>query len=270
MDHRAPASLYLVSDSRYTHLQRKASDPLKIFTDEGRKIYACSKESHLFGFVGYVGFAAPTLRTLKNVIDEGQFFSDHETANDCGKKVAQFLEVKLAARLLVGSVAQAFAFSVVHAMKEGEGMSSVFHAWVHSWDPSSKWITRKLTLPNRSQVIYAGGSGANIFAQYDYDWAKSSFGGTSRGVYSAFIDGLKSGRDPYSGGAPQLGGLFRKGGAKEFGVVYSDKVYFRGLQIEPISQKLEWFNELFERSDPTTRKRLVKAQRHSHLNQLIN
>jgi hypothetical protein len=77
-------------------------------------------------------------------------------------------------------------------------------------------------------------------------------GRTSRAVFSAFCDSFRSGTDSFSGGAPQLVGLYRKGVGESFGIIYQNARYLFGVPAGPDEaalMALEWRNELFERCD---------------------
>jgi hypothetical protein len=88
--------------------------------------------------------------------------------------------------------------------------------------------------------------------------------GTSRAVFSAFAEALDKGIDVNSGGAPQPVGLYRVGPGRTFGIVDHGRRFLHGLPVigRVAKHGLEWRNELFERCDGTTGKRLIDAQRH--------
>jgi hypothetical protein len=178
-------------------------------------------------------------------------------------KFARFLEHDLKEHLKHKSSGAEFA--VLHAMREDSNMNSVFRLWILGWSPDRGWNIRERELTKKSEVLYAGGSGREKFLANDARWKDSELGRTSRGVFSAFAEALQAHSDPASGGAPQLGGLFRDGRAMEFGIVYNGERYLRGKPVRSsdVPLNLDWFNELFERMDPITLKRLPKAQRHA-------
>jgi hypothetical protein len=69
-----------------------------------------------------------------------------------------------------------------------------------------------------------------------------------------------------SGGGPQLVGLYRKGPGRTFGTVFGGKRYFAGAPVArdaASSDTVEWRNELFERVDGVTARRLDGAQPHA-------
>ena len=94
-------------------------------------------------------------------------------------------------------------------------------------------------------------------------WQSSSQAGTSRAVFSAFCDALRSQEDPKTGGAPQVVGLYRKGTGRCFGVVSENNKFILGLLIDhnPDDSLVEWRNTLFERCG-SDGKRIKTAQVH--------
>jgi len=264
VDQRAPASLYIVSDSRFTAVGPGLTT--RVLTDKGQKIFACKKEPHLFGYWGWVAFPLRALSNAVVAIDAGTLFRATDDASLRQRKFESYLESRLATQLTCGVTrSESFEFAVLHATREGSGMQSVFRLWILGWHPKSRWNIRERKLTERSEVLYAGGSGREAFVQRDGSWKDSALGRTSRGVFSAFVEALSIGHDPKSGGAPQLGGLFRQGRAMEFGVIYKGMRFLGGKPVtsSPELSDFEWFNELFERADPVTLQRLPKAQRHA-------
>jgi hypothetical protein len=118
-------------------------------------------------------------------------------------------------------------------------------------------------LPIESGLVIAEGSGASPFEHWNNKMKKSEIGGTSRAVFQALSLALKGGRDIHSGGAPQLVGLRRRGPALDFAVYFKGTTWLNGMAIPTYSpnEKLECFNELFERCDPDTGELLRRAQR---------
>ena len=141
-------------------------------------------------------------------------------------------------------------------------MSATFALFELSWEPTKGWDTSMKPLPQKSDVAAIYGSGEASIKESVRRWRRSEAGGTSRSIFSAFCDSLKSGSDPATGGAAQLVGIYRQGTAKSFGVIYGKSRYLHGLCVDG-SQYLggvEWFNELFERCDWKTAERLKDAQ----------
>jgi hypothetical protein len=121
----------------------------------------------------------------------------------------------------------------------------------------------RLEIPNESKEITILGSGKVTFRPYLERWRASDIGGTSRSFFSSFCEYLRTGGDPYSGGPPQLVGLFRVGAERSFGVVWDGKLYLTGMEMPGQRQqvKFDCYNDLFELCDAVTLQRLEQAQR---------
>ncbi len=122
-----------------------------------------------------------------------------------------------------------------------------------------------LPIPEASGIIKAWGSGEAAVARWYERWLSTRQGGrTSRSVFSAFCDALASGDDPFTGGAPQLVGLYRQGVGETLGVVFQGVRYILGVPIQDLAlvTSVEWRNALFERCDGHSMERLEGAQRH--------
>ncbi len=120
-------------------------------------------------------------------------------------------------------------------------------------------------MPLESGLIEKVGSGSTSIRKWYEKWQKSDSMRTSRSVFSAFCDSIMNQEDPYSGGAPQLVGIYRKGPARTFGVIYKSERFFYGEKINEDDvenpNNVEWRNNLFERCDGKTTLLLEKAQR---------
>lgn len=219
VDQRSPSSLYIVTDSRLTALQPKGGNRPHVITDSARKIYTCRNEPHLFGYCGWVKFPVSSMVKLVALIDQGGFFAPGEPLEKRQAKVALYLENQLENVCDRTGGAPPAGFVILHAGREAEGMTSVFRLWIIGWSPNEGWKIREREISASSEILFAGGSGGNTHLSRAGAWQNSEIGRTSRGVFSAFCEALQSGRDEYSGGPPQLGGLFRRGRAMEFGIV---------------------------------------------------
>jgi hypothetical protein len=258
VDSRGVASLYLVSDSRFTHAISG-----KTHTNQGQKIYACSNEPHLFGYCGWVYFPSQASASLVRKIDDAVFFSARDNLEARQEKVEDLLRRELDALLKRPEGRYASPFSLIHAAREGRGLTARFRLWLMHWSPHCDWRVRSIGMPTHSKLLYEDGSGATALLVEHTNWQRSTVGKTSRAVFSAFCDALAAGKDSYSGGAPQLAGLFRQFGGKYFGVVYKDQRFFKGKETleNALPENVEWFNAAFERADPATMRRLDFAQR---------
>ena len=156
-------------------------------------------------------------------------------------------------------------FGIVHCARDGTGMRATFRAWWTTWSATSGWVDHRLPLPDHSALAFAYGTGAAAVETANLAWSSSLAGRTSRAVFSAFCDALRSGQDPRSGGGPQLVGLYRKGCGEMFGVIFHGTPYLLGMRASESMNLgiVEWRNELFERCDPSSLRRLPDAQPHA-------
>ncbi len=141
----------------------------------------------------------------------------------------------------------------------------MFSIFTLSWNAGGGWQEEALPVSAASGIIGAWGSGEAVVDRCYKHWLNTRQGGrTSRSVFSAFCDAIVSGEDPFTGGAPQLVGLYRKGGGVSFGIVYGGARYFLRVPVtdRALVSMVEWRNALFERCDGQTMKRLEGAQRH--------
>jgi hypothetical protein len=155
-------------------------------------------------------------------------------------------------------------FSIVHGTRENEGMTSRFRLFQTKFGPADGWKDEELDLDaSQSYLAHLDGSGQRIIETRRNDWLGTSAAGTSRAAIWTFCDALQSGKDTFSGGAPQLVGIWRKGPAQTFGFLWHGRRYFSGLEVSDTAQfsNVNWFNHFFERCDGSTRKRLSDAQR---------
>jgi hypothetical protein len=253
VDSRGPASFYLASDSRISWNSSAK-------WDRGRKVFATRASPDLFGYCGDVLFPSLFLGQFTALSDTGSLFPPNAGP---GERHAAFL-ASATSTFLQMPEAQQRAFTLLHCGRLGSGMSSSYHLWRIDWTPSAGLVDRPIQLPGHSAVVCALGSGERVVIEHNRRWQKTEVGRTSRAVFSAFCDALRSGDDPYSGGAPQLVGLYRQGEGEVFGVISGRQRHLLGLPLESSMtlDAVEWRNELFERCDPNTLTRLEGAQRH--------
>jgi hypothetical protein len=252
VDSRSPASCYLASDSRISWEQNT-------YFDCGRKLFTCAHSADLFGYCGDVLFPSLLLSQISELIDR------QSIAGEAIMRHAVLLSIAKASFENYPE-AQRRAFTILHCARNSTGMSSSFHLWRTDWNPTASWSDQEIDLPTRSALILAVGSGKNAVESDDDLWRRSDVGRTSRAVFSAFCDSLQSGKDRRSGGAPQLAGLYRTGAGENFGTIYRGARFLLGVPMTMVEADLmdvEWRNELFERCDGSSMKRLQDAQRHA-------
>lgn len=257
-DSRGPTSLYFASDSRISWGKDRRG------WETGRKVFACQSSAEIFGFTGYILLPQSVITRVVDLIDRRVLPS----LCDCSPSTrAETLAAVM--RREVDSHLQPFEddFSVFYAARQGEGMPP--HATFHILEVYCNAARRSVDVfpfeaPAESSMLVAHGTGAGAVRGWVNRWSLSDQGGTSRAVFSAFCDSLRSGEDPRTGGEPQLVGLYRQGHARQFGVVSTNGPSIGGMLHLPVDTRarIEWRDELFQRVEPSGRLKKA-AQRHS-------
>lgn len=252
VDSRVPSSFYLVSDSRINWGQRN------ITWDYGRKLFASQRYPDIFGYCGDVLFPSLVLSQIISLMDSGLLFLQVEKPSERFKKISDLIK-KSFDELPYNAQNP---FTVAYCSRLNEGMASTFEFYTLNWNFKDGWITSQPQLPSHSDLVLSLGSGRNSIEASNLRWQATEVKGTSRSVFSAFCDSLKSGLDPFTGGAPQLVGIYRKEAAKNFGIIFNDQRYLFGLPVEENEnlKSVEWRNCLFEISNPETKQRQINAQ----------
>lgn len=254
VDSRGPSSLYFAADSRFTWTPN-------VTWDYGRKLFASRSRPVILGYCGDVMFASHAIGQALELVEAG-FLHPAEAAP--AARIAA-LETFLKDSLQSYPSSQQREFSVVYAWRIGSDLESSFFVAETGWSASAGWSSVTPTLPSESAVIIARGSGQDHFASPYKRWKDSEIGRTSRAVYSAFCDHLATGKDPRTGGPPQLVALYRTGPAITFGVIYSGARWLFGARVPDgaIPEDVEWRDELFQRCDGRTMALKPGAQRHA-------
>jgi hypothetical protein len=250
VDSHGPGSAYFASDSRLTWPDGTAWDC-------GRKLFACQRYPHILGYCGDVLFPSQTLSQIAEMIDAGLLFGHADNADTCADRVVAVMSRAFHSY----PVAARRAFEVLYCMREGDSVPSKFHLRSITFDAFGGPRISSIDVPSHSDVIAVRGSGAPAIRAKLNAWRNSDVGGTSRAAFSAFCDSLHSAGDPFSGGPPQLVGLWRRGAGKAFGIVWQQRPYLYGTAVEsPSLGSIRWYNELFEICDPRTLSRMDGAQ----------
>jgi hypothetical protein len=256
VDNRVPTSIYLASDSRITWLKNEQ-------WDYGRKVFASNKYPEIFGYVGDVLFPSQVLSRILNMLDCGMLFKDNFSSLDKVESIYNIIKRSFSEYPLVKHIVN--PFTIVYCTRENERMRSVFHCFKFHWDFHKGWSEiQKVDIPSKSGIIDVFGSGSENFRIWNEYWNNTTEKGTSRIAFSSFCDALQSGRDPHTGGAPQLVGIYQIGLGRTFGIIYKKQRYFLGFPVqEDLNlQILEWRNELFERCHWQTMEIMEGGQKH--------
>ena len=262
-DSRGPTSVYFASDSRISW----GNDPRA--WDTGRKLFACRESPEIFGFTGYVLLPQSILTRASDFIDRRIWPSLASSS-----PVARAATLAEITRTELISHVQPIAddFSLFYAARTGEGMPDrcSFHLFqIHCRAVSREVTVNQVSIPTVSSVLRTHGTGAESIDHWAARWHASDQGGTSRAIFSAFCDSLRSGQDHRSGGEPQLIGLYRHKNAQVFGVVTERGASFEGILGVHVPRQagIEWRDEGFQRVNPDG-SRLRSAQPHTRPDQL--
>ena len=263
VDSRGASALYILSDSRISW-----ATPRSVNWDAGQKTFCSQVSADIFGFCGDAFFPPYALRQMVDVINSGLLFYKNEAAEDRHEKAFSVFQSTISSESQLGIN----DFSVVHGARDGELMSSRFRLWIVRFDSTSKtWHKKELNLDHSySHLSYIDGSGQKVIRKYEQGWENTSAEGTTRAAFWSFCDALFSQEDSQSGGPPQLVGIWRKGVARHFGIIWCGKRYLAGAQVPDDShfQSVNWFNQRFECMDGELIKRLPGAQRQDKPNRM--
>lgn len=255
-DDRGPCALYLITDSRITWLSPSER------WDAGRKTFPSPKSADVFGYCGDAYFMPIALSQVLNMVACGVIDLEGTSAQQRHSMILDQLKNSL------GRISTKYAspVTVFHGAREGELMLSTFRLWRSEYRPALKsWITDvELPVEDRSYLAKIDGSGTTTVKKYESRISGTAAAGTSRAAIHAFCKSLQSGEDPYSGGPPQMVGLWRIGPARQFGFVWQDRFFVAGMEANKSAgrKNIDWFNDHFERCDPNTGKRRQGAPDH--------
>lgn len=257
VDTHGPASIYIASDSRISWGDRK-------YWNVGRKIFASKTSPEIFGYCGSVTFPIQILGQLIELIDSGLLFFTEDSFGVKLEKLKRKIDVSYRSQ----HVSQHDKCEIVYASRVGSRMSSTFHAAIIKVSAKGV-VVEDCIMPKTSKIITCTGTGKSSLRNSYDEWIGPIIADpegrerTSRSVFGAFCEALTSEKDPYSGGPPQLVGLYRVGPANSFGIIYNDNRYLNGIEVDPspFLNSIEWRNSLFERCCGQTMNILKKAQR---------
>jgi hypothetical protein len=251
VDERQPASIYIATDSRISWGNSHS-------WDVGQKIFSALTKPELFAFCGDVIYPQAILPRICSLIDEDNFFAPNSGYDAKLNQLFDYVQRTFSSYPLKGK------FTILYISREHDGMAATFHAGKISWDSQVGFEMNVLMLPSESELIVATGTGKLAMDNKSFLWQNSDAQGTSRSVFSAFCDALASGADQFSGGAPQLAGLYRIGASKQFGIIWNEIPYINGVEAahHQLNDLREWRNNLFERCSPDTLTVIANAQKH--------
>lgn len=251
VDSRAPSSIYVATDSK---VKKEEGGDREVM----QKVFCSNSSPQIWGYSGDVLFPSQAIGRFVQVYDIGAFGSE------------VFNEVS-AHTLFVDSLKKQFtgypephrrSFAIIHCARIFEGMKTQFAVWKTTWTPKTGWGDDRLEVPTTSDLIQVEGSGNKAFKDWNNKLKRSEVGGTSRAVFQAFTQSIRSETDRFTAGPPQLVSLRRRGNGHVHAISWNGKVWLNGIEVSlPESSKVECFNENFERCDPKSGEFMSGAQR---------
>jgi hypothetical protein len=256
VDQHAPSAFYMASDSRISWGSANAR------WDAGRKLFACVRHPDIFGFTGEVVFPSLVLGQIIEAADTDLIFDKNDSSNERHAKFVDAVTTSFGRR----HNAPDENFQILHASRQGVGPNAQFTLWCLTFNAARRtWADSQIEVPTgRSALLATFGSGEKSVHANSLSWELSAQGGTSRAIFSAFCDSVRSGTDPKSGGVPQLIGMYHTRMPQVFGIVQEARLYFQGFPVPTgvSPDAIEWRDELFQRIDGKTLKIAKGAQRH--------
>ena len=257
VDARGPCALYIVSDSRITWKKHEHR------WDSGQKTFASSSSPDIFGYCGSAFFPTQILNQATRQIEAGILFDRNANARE--RHGRWFTTVKRSLENSQDALIE--DFTLLHGARDGDGMKCEFLLWKSTWSASEKkWNDSKVSLSSKnSQFLTISGTGRESLTSRISSLSQEEEATTSRHAFQTLFSSIDAGNDKFSGGAPQLVGLYRVKPAQHFGIIWKNKRYYCGMELVAGSnyQNIEWRNEKFERADGKSKFRLKDAQAHS-------
>lgn len=252
VDSKGPSALYFASDSRISWGSLEK-------WDYGAKLFSVNNYPDIFGYCGDVLFPSQILSRVVTLANLGGLFYESDTPEEKFSKV----------KTLITSAFNSYPkekplpFTILHGSRIGKSNDCTFELRSLNWDRKNEFSSKDYSIPSTSAQIVSLGTGKKVIDENNQVWQRSEIKNTSRSVYSAFCDTLKSHKDPCTGGAPQLVTIQRNSASKPLGVIFEEQQYLCGLKLDSLFNKsnFDWYNECFERCDSETGLILLGAQR---------
>lgn len=264
VDSQRIGSVYIASDSRITWMDHGDC------WDSTQKVFSSRFYPEIFGYSGRAEIVIHIMPQLISHIDDDTLIEHSDSFELKIQKVVCFLNEKICSL----SANRIGTGTIIYATRIGFKMESQFHA-VEIKFSKNGFIWSEIELPSESRVVAQAGSGVAIQETINNEWCiydklisdkKSGYivKGYSRFVFSSLCEAISSKSDKYTGGAPQLVGLYKHQPGLNFGVIFNNKRYLSGKEISSSQAKrtnVEWRNENFELCDGESMLLLDGAQK---------
>lgn len=251
VDSRVPSSVYIATDSRISWGGKDT-------WDAGQKVFCSISSPQIWGYSGDVLFPSQAIGQFVHALDNGAFKSE----KFCASAAHAMFRDSLKNQFENFPARYRRNFSIIHCARINEGMKTRFAVWETSWVQGTGWSDQQISTPKTSDLIQVKGSGRGAFKGWNMKLKKSEVGSTSRAVFQAFTQSIRSEIDPLTAGPPQLVALRQRGSGLSHAMSWDNKVWLNGIEvILTESSGIECYNENFERCDLKTGIRLPNAQR---------
>jgi hypothetical protein len=261
-DDHGVASIYIASDSRLCLIDEN-DIVVGISGNQYQKTFHSRKTPDVFGVYGVVTHA-PEL--VKRLIPSLAALRDGLPAPERTVSTYAALVAETVGRIGVPGVCRAESFGLIHGFRLAKYEFGLFHVKV-TLSPGATKVTSDEVHVKPFEAIscaWATGKPGLVRTQRtDPDKAQRGF---SRWHWQTFYDALKAPLDDYSGGAPQLVGIYREGNGMAFGIHFAGERFLNGRPIagQSVPSDLEWRDGLFQRVDDGCIL-LLKAQKHGRV-----
>ncbi len=250
-DSRKISSFYIASDSRFTW-----SNPIKY--DYGSKVFALPNSPDILGYCGDVIYPTIILNQIIQMDRDKILFDQKDSNLKRSETIFNILQAKFdqypAKQIMDKSL------EIIHVSRDNE---IDFICNIFSWTRSQGWKCTPKEIPNSSDKVIILGTGKDEFYERYLEYYKGNNGKTSRSLFQCLTKSLLDMKDLKCGGSPQLVGLYNRFNGNNFGIIYKNKRYYLGKELDNNLNlnNIEWRNELFERCDGNSTRILSNAQR---------
>jgi len=250
-DSRKISSFYIASDSRI-------SWPNSIKFDYSQKVFAFSKTPDILGYCGDVLYPTIIINQILSMGEEDILFKKDATRHERANII--FDELKRKFNEYPSETVKTDSIQIIHVSRDNE---VDFICNIFSWSTKTGWTINEQKIPDSSDKVIVLGSGKDEFYARYLDYLRGSSGKTSRALFQCLSHSLFEIKDLKCGGSPQLVGLYNKFNGQKIGVIYQNRRFFLGKEMDKseIINNIEWRNELFERCDGKSKKILDGAQK---------
>lgn len=254
IDSRSPASVYVATDSRI-------SWGTSGYYDNAIKTFA---STNFPAIIGYCGDSLASQMIISQAIAVIEAMPNYS-----GITLEELVNIFI--RIIVRNYSQypvdlsTGSFTVVVCGKSVVDSAGDFECYrIESTFKEAR--KSKLLFPEKSGPIVVAGSGKDDFqAHYEKHQHKDNPNkSTSRDVFHAFYKTIATGNNPTVGSIPQVTAVYRKPntGGSHCGVVIAGQRYIAGQMVDKdiLPEKIQWFNDNFEITNPHTKRREQGAQ----------